>query len=318
MRTLPGWCAVLAFGLSACPAAGAPTARNALSTRARPVSVALIQDRGYALVPVRVNGGAPLWFVLDTAAGASVISPATRDRLGLGAGGTAAVTGAGGDANYETAVLRSLSLGGLSATNLGVVVIDLKKFEAKAGGPTLAGILGHDFLRRYDFTLDLPGKRILLRPTGGVRGLTGAACVPNLADDPGWVVIDLEVNGAAVRAMVDTGAGRSIFNWNAARAAGVTADTPGVARARSDAAGLGAVSAPTSTYRFASVGAGATRFAPSHSRIADLPVFAALGLADKPAAIFGTNYLADRSMTVSYSTDQVCFGPAVTTTSRKG
>ena len=295
--------------LSACEET-ALRATPASLPRAGQVVVPLVQDRGYALVPVSVNGSAPLWFVLDTAASSSVISPATRDLLRLERGGPVNVTGAGGEASYEATKLRSVSVGGLTATDVGAVVVDLKPFEAKGeGSRRLAGILGHDFLRRYDFTVDLPRNVIRLQPVGGpALAASGAACVPNLADDPGWVVIDIAVNGAPVRAIVDTGAGRSVFNWRAARAAGVAESTPGVVRATTDAQGLGTGAAVTYNHAFADVRAGATVFTRSQARIADLPVFVSLGLARRAAVILGTNYMTDREMTVSYTTNRVCFG----------
>ena len=294
--------------LPACTTAPQPAPMS--PPRAQQVVVPLVQDRGYALVPVSVNGSAPLWFVLDTAASSSVISPATRDLLRLERDGPVDVTGAGGQSSYETTKLRSLSVGELTATDVGAVVVDLKRFEATgAGSRRLAGILGHDFLRRYDFAVDLPRNVIRLQPIGGPPlAASGAACVPNLADDPGWVVIDVAVNGAPVRAIVDTGAGRSVFNWPAARAAGVTESTPGVVRATTDAQGLGTGAAVTYNHSFADVRAGATVFTRSQARIADLPVFASLGLAKRAAVILGTNYVTDRQMTVSYTTDRVCFG----------
>lgn len=279
--------------------------------------VPLIRDGGYALVPVSIGGTDSLWFVLDSAAGGSVISPATRDLLGFGedAGIEATVTGAGGDTNFQALEIDPISIGGFTRTNVGVVVIDLTPFQKQESERTYAGILGNDFLRHFDFVLDLPRQSLRLYPreTDGrshLAGLDTLACVPNLADDEGWIVMDVSVEGTPVRAIVDTGAGRSVFNWVAARQAGLTAESPGIIKSDRNTHGLGAQRAETHHYRFERVEAGQTRFRSVESRIADISIFRALGLSERPAVIFGTNYLDDRALTVSYSTRQICFSSA--------
>ena len=280
--------------------------------------VPLLRDGGYALVPVSIGGTDSLWFVLDSAAGGSVISPATRDLLGLGedAGTEATITGASGDASFQALEIDSMSIGGFTRTKVGVVVIDLTRFQKPESQRTYAGILGNDFLRRFDFALDLPHQSLRLYPRDAdgqsrLAGLDTLACVPNLADDEGWVVMDVSVEGTPVRAIVDTGAGRSVFNWVAAKAAGVTPESPGITRSDRSTQGLGAQRAETHHYQFERVEAGQTRFRPVESRIADISVFRALGLSERPAVIFGTNYLEDRVLTVSYSTKQICFSDPI-------
>ena len=309
--------ALLLPGAACSTPAGSP---EAAATSAKPATAAvlqtpLVQERGYALVPVRMGDGEPFWFVLDSAASSSVISPATRDRLGLGAGAVQAqVAGGSGSATYQGVELPPFDFGGVRFEKLGAVVVDLSRFQAPASGRTFAGIIGNDVLRRFDFAVDMPRSILRLRPRGSGPAaslLDAPTCVPNVADDDGWIALDLRVNGAPVRAVVDTGAGRSIFNWTAARAAGVTPQTPGVTKAQVGAQGLGSSAATdTSVYKFDRVQAGPVTFAPVDSRIADLPVFETLGLGQRSAVIFGTNYLADRAMAVSYPDRQVCFSGA--------
>lgn len=209
-----------------------------------------------------------------------------------------------------------MSVDGLVRRNVGVVVVDLARFENQESGRTFAGILGNDFLRHFDFVLDLPHGVLRLYPRDEngqsiVAGLDTLACVPNLADDPGWIVMDVAVEGTPVRAIVDTGAGRSVFNWVAGRQAGITPESPGIVKSETGTRGLGSQAAETSRYSFERVEAGPTRFRRTESRIADISVFQALGLDKRPAVIFGTNYLEDRALTVSYTTDQICFSDPV-------
>ena len=300
--------------LPGCAAQGTKDAVGVLTPPPEVTRIPLVRDRGYALIALSIGGHRDLWFVVDSAASSSAISPATRDRLGLASAATqATVTGGSGTADYQAVELPSFALGGQTFDKLGAVVIDFSRFQAPGSTRTFAGILGNDVLRRFDFAIDLPRFALLLRPRGSGRAsdLIGqAVCVPNEADDDGWVVMDLRVNGAPVRAIVDTGAGRSIFNGPAARAAGVAPEAAGVTRAVQNTQGLGSQAAtPTRLHTFERVDAGPVRFSAVPSRIADLPVFAALGLAQQPAAIFGINYLNDRGMAVSYPHKEICFSP---------
>lgn len=278
----------------------------------------IVRERGYALVPLSIGTRDSLWFVLDAAAGGSVISPATRDALGIRKqeGTTTVVTGAGGDETFQALELDSIQVGPYVQRSVGVNVIDLTRFQRPESGRRLDGILGNDFLRNFDVVLDLPRStlRLYRRGASGASALAGLdtlSCVPNLADAPGWIAIDVRVAGTPVRAIVDTGAGRSIFNWVAARRAGLSPDHPSVTKAATATGGLGSATAATYLHRFERVETGGTRFRPSESRIADLPIFKTLGLGERPAAILGTNMIEDRAMTISYSARQLCFAEPV-------
>lgn len=291
-------------------------ASNTAAPILRGADLPIVQEHGYALVSVTIAGVPDLWFVVDSAASSSVISPSTRDALGLGKNASQAnVTGGSGQASYQAVELPKFSFGGQNFEKLGAVVVDLSRFESTGSGRKIAGLIGNDVLRRFDWALDMPRAVLKLRERGTTKASTLAGsdrCVANVADSDAWVAMDVLLNGVKVHAVVDTAAGRSIFNWTAARAAGVTRETPGVTRAQVEARGLGAQKASeTFVHRFAKVEVEPVVFTPTESRIADLPVFGALGLAEKPAVIFGTNYVADRVMAVSYPDRQICFSDPV-------
>lgn len=58
----------------------------------------------------------------------------------------------------------------------------------------------------------------------------------------------------------------------------------------------------SSLYTFDDLRAGPVPFPPTEARIADLPVFRALGLGDGPAAILGNDLVANRTVVLAYST----------------
>jgi hypothetical protein len=143
-----------------------PPARGAPIAGPPHVDVPLVRERGYALVPVTVGDVGPLWFVLDVAAGGSVISPATRDALGLSAsdGTMGRVVGASGSEDYQSVPVPSMRVGPYTQGRMNVTVIDLQRFERPESGRTFAGILGTDVLRNFDFVLDLPRGSLRLYP----------------------------------------------------------------------------------------------------------------------------------------------------------
>lgn len=276
------------------------------------VELRLEFDGTYLLVPVKI-GNTEKMFIVDTAANATVISPATRDALGLTTkdGQIVDVTGAGGEVKYQAVELDSFGVGNYVRPKFGVVVIDLAKFKKKPGEP-YAGILGTNFLSDFDVEIDLPASRLRLYPhdkngNASLPKLKGHQSVPNKAADKGFVVLDVSVEGKIVTAILDTGAPASLLNWAAAKQAGISIETKGVKKRTSGTVGLGAQVADTYLYKFKRIEAGSTRFKAEELRIADLSVFKALGLSDKPAMLFGLDMLKKRALLISYRTKKIYF-----------
>lgn len=269
-------------------------------------------DGTYLLVPASL-GKLDAPFIVDTAANASVISPATRDALGLTQrdGQTVDVTGAGGEVKYQALEVPDLGVGGYIRPSFGVVVIDLSRFKKNLAQP-YAGILGNNFLSDFDVEINVPASKLRLyphRPDGkaDVPKLDERSSVPNEAADKGFIVLKVLIEGKPVTAILDTGAPTSILNWVAAEQAGVTTKTKGLKRRDKGTGGLGSQVADTYLYRFKWVTAGRTKFKVGEVRIADLSVFKTLGLGDKPAMLFGVDMLKDRALFVSHSTKKLYF-----------
>ncbi len=277
--------------------------------------VPLVEDSGRLLVPVRIAGHDSLVFILDTAAGGSVISPGTRDRLGIdpAAGETVQVSGASGVAGFLRVPLPPVSVGGEEVAGLSAVVTEMARFRHSAG-PAYAGILGNDFLRAFDVEVDVPAGRLRLWRHG--RGAApvprdAPAAVANLSSIPGFVMFDVAVGDTTARAILDSGARRSILNWRAAAGAGVSRGTPGMQVERA-AGGMSGDTVESHRYRFERVGVGGLRFPELEMRISDLPVFRSVGLAERPAMIVGVDVMRTCRVFISYSEGRVhlCGSPA--------
>jgi predicted aspartyl protease len=276
-------------------------------------------DGTYALVPVSI-GERNLMFILDSAAGGSVISPDTRNALGFteNDGEIATIVGAGGEVNYQSLKIPKISVGGFTRNNFNVTVIDLKKFQKKEGGEPYAGILGNDFLRNFDVELNLPGSKLYLYPHDdkGQTEVSKLKKLPGISNQgmaEGFIGFNVFVEGKPVNAILDTGAPATIMNWHASKQANITQETEGVRRREQATGGLGTQRAETFLYNFKNIKAGNTRFFTDEIRIADLPIFRALGLSEKPAMIFGLDMLKKQVLFVSYSTKKIYFYKATST-----
>ena len=139
--------ALLSFALPTAGAA-APAEEIILSLR---VSGAL-------RVPVTVNGAGPFSFLLDTGSSHTIVGSELVDRLGLPVVAQArVVTPAGVEVGPVVSVER-LSIGSASVSGLMPSVISLA--ELHAAEPGLDGVLGQDFLKQFDYTIDYRRERL--------------------------------------------------------------------------------------------------------------------------------------------------------------
>ena len=128
-------------------------------------------------VQVEVNGGSPLGFVLDTGAGATVLSTGTAGDLGLPARGRMEARGAGGSEEAAFVDVESLRLPGVELRDQVVVTVSLDALET-ALGERVDGLLGYDFLSRFAVEIDYSRRRLALHAPGTYEPPEGAASVP--------------------------------------------------------------------------------------------------------------------------------------------
>lgn len=281
--------------------------------QSNPTGVNLHYDGTYILVPVKVSEH-NLMFILDTAAGGSVISPATRDLIGFTEkdGDISEIVGAGGTTQYQSIKIPSINFGGYAQKDFNVTVIELKKFQKKEGGEPYAGILGNDFLRSFDVEINLPSSKLYLYRHNEKAEfinpkLKGKSAILNEAQAEGFIAFTAFLGGKPVNAILDTGAPISILNWQAARQINVNPETKGVKKQRHGTGGLGNQKADTFLYTFKNIRAGNTQFSSRELRIADLSIFKALGMHEKPAMIFGLDMLKKHIAFISYRTKKIYF-----------
>jgi predicted aspartyl protease len=265
---------------------------------AAPALLAGTQDlvrtsKGHLATEVELDGHGKVLFVVDTAASASAIYAPARARFGLEADPALRITlqGAGGAQTIDRFRLPPLQIAGRRFDDL--VVAGLP--SGVKHGDEVMGILGQDVLARHVVELDIPEQRITLHPAGqtpaSARGWTEVPA--GRIEGPGFTTVSVRLAGQPVRAVLDTGARRSFINWAAARAAGVTPQTPGLLRAETRG-GATQHGFAYDRFRFDAVALEPLAPAAVELAIGDLPVFGALGMAAAPAMILGLDVLGER------------------------
>jgi hypothetical protein len=111
-----------------------------------------LQDGYLMIVQATVNGAGPFNFLLDTGTTRTVIDPALAQQLSAPVLGEVAVTGALHQRQDKLVMLKQLQLGEASVSGLGAVVDKIARQKLLA--PGIRGVLGEDFLSRFDILMD--------------------------------------------------------------------------------------------------------------------------------------------------------------------
>lgn len=267
--------------------------------RARiPVTV----TNGAILVEVMVNDR-PARMILDTGAQRSVVSKEVVPRLDLALDEWVATTtrGVGGVERHRNALPRTLSLGGVALERRTRTRDSSLTVGTLAAG--LDGLLGRDFLSLFDLDVDLPAGAVTLYDVAGCT--TGflpwtrpyaALPVSNPAETA--LVVGVSLDGVALRALLDTGAGTTVLAAPGMARMGLgpehLAASPGAT-----ASGLGPRRVTGWRHRFATLAIGAEVMAE--------PVLwvAPIRLAPITDMLLGADWLSTRRVWISYATRQV-------------
>ncbi len=163
---------------------------------------------GRVVVPVMINGHGPFRFIVDTGASHSTLSPTTASALGLAPTGMPSIVldGITGSTTVAAVTVDKLQTGAflLERTSMPVVWV-----------PVLAGadgILGAAGLTSQSLLVDFQHNKVAIagRMGASMRAQAMRVHAVRLAD--GLITIDARVSGVRVRAVIDTGAERSLGN----------------------------------------------------------------------------------------------------------
>jgi gag-polyprotein putative aspartyl protease len=127
-------------------------------------------NRHQIVVDVSINHSGPYDFLLDTGTQMTVVDRSLAGDLHMATTGGANVAGVSFQGEALFGQLDTLAVGDHATTNLGVLVYDMKNVQAQ--GFAIRGLLGEDFLSRFDVLIDNAHNVLCLDDTGALRGGT--------------------------------------------------------------------------------------------------------------------------------------------------
>lgn len=130
--------------------------------------VAIAIDRyGGIIVDARVDGQGPFRLLIDTGSSRSVLSQSICDKLGAQAVARTQVVSAGSSDKALIVRLHSLSIGVAAAQDLLAIVTPSRHLRELGGD--IDGIVGQDFLGRFNYMIDQERKVLTWNPTSAER-----------------------------------------------------------------------------------------------------------------------------------------------------
>jgi predicted aspartyl protease len=163
---------------------------------------------GRILAPVMINGQGPFRFIVDTGASHSTVSPALASllRLDVADESPILVNGITGTALVPSVQIDRLEAGALSLENTRFPVI---------WAPLMAGadgILGVAGLKKERIFVEFTRNRVCLSRSNSMHTPLGFVSIPAVRLESGLMTVNARVSGIRARAVIDTGAERSLGN----------------------------------------------------------------------------------------------------------
>jgi hypothetical protein len=121
---------------------------------------------GHAIVSVMVNGTGPFDFILDNGCETSMIDAEIAQRLTMPVIGQATLVSVSRQATVSMVIAKEIKLGEMAVSDLEVMRDPLR--GPKSITQTIHGILGEDFLQKFDFLLDNREQRLVFEQEPGV------------------------------------------------------------------------------------------------------------------------------------------------------
>jgi predicted aspartyl protease len=239
----------------------------------------VLEPDGHYTTPVMIDGAGPFPFIVDTGAQRSVISRDLADRLSLKMMSGAKVIATSGTGAGGISFLKTYSSALFSRTLEMMVVLP-------PGGIVKDGVMGMELFRSRRLEMDFGDGTVssaASQPTP-----QGFAAVPVSIVQGTFLVAEVIVDGVHAKAMIDTGARRTVGNVLLRKALGL-ADA---ALAEADPVGgatvhdTQAVKAPLGVLIL-----GEHRFEHPVVTFSDISVLRALNLNDQPALVVGLDVL---------------------------
>ncbi|RAK61238.1 peptidase A2A [Phenylobacterium hankyongense] len=171
-----------------------------------PIQLDTASDRfEHMLAPVTINDRGPFNFLLDTGANISCISRSLADRLGLEAGPPARVHTMAGVRTRPSVIIPRLLVGGRSRRTVRAPSLPMK-------GPEVEGVLGVDWLKGQRLVLGFKDKSLEITRSRSETSQDGRIVVPARRRMGQLTIVDADLSGKRISALIDSGSQVTICN----------------------------------------------------------------------------------------------------------
>jgi predicted aspartyl protease len=209
--SLPGQLFAQPLSSVATPAASAAIVGPELATPESPhlfASPTRVDRIGRIVAPVMINGQGPFRLVLDTGASHTTISPELAATLGLTEAEQTPVmlNGVTGAEIVSAVTLDRVQAGDLVIEGARAPVV---RSDIMAGADGILGVAG---LKRERISVDFRKDRISISRSRGHRTAADMLRIPAQRVEGGLLMVMAQIGGVRVRAIIDTGAERSLGN----------------------------------------------------------------------------------------------------------
>ena len=159
----------------------------------------------HMLAPVGINGQGPFQFLLDTGANVSCVSRALADKLSLSPGKPAQVHTMVGVRTRPSFMINHLAVGSRNRSTVNAPSLPLP-------GGAIDGILGVDWLKGQRLVLGFKDKNIEITQSKPEKPVEGQVVVPARRRMGQLTIVDADLSGKRISAMIDSGSQLTICN----------------------------------------------------------------------------------------------------------
>ncbi|MDB5464048.1 MAG: hypothetical protein JWP23_2437 [Phenylobacterium sp.] len=158
----------------------------------------------HMLGPVMINGQGPFQFLVDTGANTSCVSKALAERLELPTGEPARVHTVVGVRERPGVLIDHLQVGERKRKGVRAAVLPLTD--------ALDGVLGIDWLSGQRLELGFKAKSLIITRSRDEASKDGSAVVPARRRLGQLTIVDADLSGKRINAMIDSGAQMTMCN----------------------------------------------------------------------------------------------------------
>ena len=159
----------------------------------------------HMLAPVGINGQGPFQFLLDTGANVSCVSRVLADKLDLTPGKPANVHTMVGVRSRPSVTINQLAVGSRNRKTVNAPSLPLP-------GGVIDGILGVDWLNGQRLVLGFKDKTVEITQSKAERPTEGQVVVPARRRLGQLTIVDADLNGKRISAMIDSGSQLTVCN----------------------------------------------------------------------------------------------------------